>query len=590
MKITPCSNQLRLKNIYELLGESFYIPAYQRGYRWEALQVKELLDDIWDFTRSSGSESSSFYCLQPIVVVQDEIKWQVVDGQQRLTTLYLILHYLEVEHLRRSLDEAYGVAPYTLEYETRSESADFLERVHQQKTQPDNIDFFYMWRAYQTIQEWFADKNFNDNNELLAVLLAKPADKRAVKVIWYDLSTACHGNPSYTIEVFSRINIGKIPLTNAELVRALFLQQRSFHSSDAELKKIQIATEWDQIEQRLQDPGFWYFISDSTRPYATRIEYIFDLMKNKANTDEPFFTFHKFAADFVKEGMDVESLWKEIKGYFLAFQEWYQDKELYHLIGFLVACGESVKSLKEASEQAGITKTAFKRKLRSRIQKELKDCRLSDLEYGSSASKEMIKKVLLLCSVETLLSNAELSARFPFDRYKQEQWDIEHIRSQSDQPPLGNNAQKTWLESMKAYFASQEPDSKTLTLHTSVLQMLEKKPRDDAFTKLYEEVMKHFGEDKSVSWVDSLGNLALLDSSTNRSYKNAPFSVKRARIIGNDKRGVFMPICTKNVFLKYYSPTATELHYWTEVDMQAYENAIAELLVNYLPVEGAHNE
>lgn len=592
MQTTQFSDKLCLKNIYELLGKSFYISAYQRGYRWESIQVKELLDDIWSFTESSRIDSSSFYCLQPIVVVQSEKKWQVVDGQQRLTTLYLILHYLEQEHLRRPLVDAYNQSQYSLQYETRPQSAAFLAQVHKQETEPDNIDFFYMWQAYKTIRHWFASKDYNDNNKLLEVLLAKPANKRAVKVIWYDLSDECMGNDSHAIEVFSRINIGKIPLTNAELVRALFLQQRHSQSHVTDLKKIQIATEWDQIEQRLQEPDFWYFISHSTQPYATRIEYIFDLMKDKSVTYEPFFTFHQFAADFENEKIDVDVLWGEIKSYFLTFQEWFQDKELYHLIGFLVACGESVKDLKKASEHLGLTKSQFKSELRCRTQQQLKGLSLDDLEYGSSTNNEMIKKVLLLCSVETLLSNTEPSARFPFDRYKQERWDIEHIRSQSDQAPTGGIARQAWLQNLIVYFDHHESDPERADvqsdLHQRALGALESKTNGDVFTTLYQEVMAHFGENERESWLHSLGNLALLDSSTNRSYKNAPFSVKRARLIDNDKRGVFMPICTKNVFLKYYSPDAIDLHHWTDLDRLAYEQAIAKLLVNYLPVEGVH--
>ena len=95
------NNKLCLKTVYDLLDKNFYIPAYQRGYRWSKEQVNDLLNDIWEFSQSSDENGSSFYCLQPVVVVQDGKQWQVVDGQQRLTTLYIILHYLEKQHLRR---------------------------------------------------------------------------------------------------------------------------------------------------------------------------------------------------------------------------------------------------------------------------------------------------------------------------------------------------------------------------------------------------------------------------------------------------------------------------------------------------------
>ena len=90
------NNTLKLKSIFELLNEEFYIPSYQRGYRWTEKQVKALLTDIWDF-RNSNPKTDEFYCLQPIVVAKEininKGPWELIDGQQRLTTIYIILSY-----------------------------------------------------------------------------------------------------------------------------------------------------------------------------------------------------------------------------------------------------------------------------------------------------------------------------------------------------------------------------------------------------------------------------------------------------------------------------------------------------------------
>ena len=84
-------NQLTLKPINDLLGESFFIPAYQRGYRWTARQVTELLDDLLEFYHKE-KRTGEFYCLQPIVVrlEKDQKRWELVDGQQRITTLFIL--------------------------------------------------------------------------------------------------------------------------------------------------------------------------------------------------------------------------------------------------------------------------------------------------------------------------------------------------------------------------------------------------------------------------------------------------------------------------------------------------------------------
>jgi len=587
MNGTGSSEKLCLKNIYELLGETFFIPAYQRGYRWSSIQVRELLDDIWEFSQKESSKKSAFYCLQPVVVVQRDTHWEVVDGQQRLTTIHIILRYLETKHLRRNLSDAYKKALFSIRYETRPESQSFLEDI-QSSSETENIDFFHIAKAYEAVEKWFDEKDYNDNNELLATLLAKPDASQSVKVIWYDLSDECIGN-DYAVDVFSRINIGKIPLTNAELVKALFLQSIHFHEIQASLKQIQIASEWDQIERQLQEPDFWHFIysPDPNKQYETRIEFIFDLMKGKKPGDETFFTFHQFNGDFKGGGTDIDELWKSVKDYFLTFDQWFRDRDLYHLIGFIVCCGGSVATLKKQSELEGRTKTDFKKYLKDEIRSKV-NCQLDELRYGDTE----IKKVLLLFNIQTLLSSTEADVRFPFDRYKRECWDIEHIRSQTDMV-LNGKDRHAWLEDIQAYFnksyISDFPDE-TQEIVDEVGRLLSQSGIDsDTFNSLYQRVLEDFNEGAE-DWVDDLGNLALLDAGTNRSYRNALFPVKRARIIQNDMQGIFVPICTKNAFLKFYSRSSRDLIYWSANDAKDYAAAIAEILREYLPDQGSNDE
>src|SRR5690625_3381506 len=100
------SANLCIKPVYKLLEENFYIPRYQRGYRWGKQEITELLNDLKEYCElisDRENKVSKFYCLQPVVVKEKEwlkdnetIKgWEVIDGQQRLTTLFLILNYLE---------------------------------------------------------------------------------------------------------------------------------------------------------------------------------------------------------------------------------------------------------------------------------------------------------------------------------------------------------------------------------------------------------------------------------------------------------------------------------------------------------------
>jgi uncharacterized protein with ParB-like and HNH nuclease domain len=147
----------------------FYVPAYQRGYRWGVVEVRRLLDDIWD------SRDKPYY-LQPVVVKRHGDEWELVDGQQRLTTLFLIFQFMEREGLQSS------AAGYSLRYETRPDSAAYLEQLDPGLSQK-NIDFFHIHEAYRCISEWFDARGARRQwaaNKFYDALFDQ------VRVIWYE--------------------------------------------------------------------------------------------------------------------------------------------------------------------------------------------------------------------------------------------------------------------------------------------------------------------------------------------------------------------------------------------------------------------
>ena len=107
-----------LKTIKDLENFNFYIPNYQRGYRWDKIEVNALLQDILDFYQTDKNQES-FYCLQPIVVKKDSKKYKVIDGQQRLTTIFLIIKFLDNKDIfninKNQLSYGRGYA-YSLQY------------------------------------------------------------------------------------------------------------------------------------------------------------------------------------------------------------------------------------------------------------------------------------------------------------------------------------------------------------------------------------------------------------------------------------------------------------------------------------------
>ena len=552
-------NTLELKTINELQQFSFYIPSYQRGYRWSTNEVKDLLNDISEFTPrivDDESNEKTWYCLQPIVVKKRENgQFEVIDGQQRLTTIYLILYYINqgyVEDRRMKL--------FDLHYETRENSTSFLQDLTKETNDESNIDFYHISNAYKTICDWFSNPSFNIND-------FESKFKFHSKVIWYE---SAEYEP---IAIFTRINIGKIPLTNAELIKALFLNSSNFDKKKNDkirLKQLEISSEWDYIEQSLQNNRFWYFLNGNNVT-TNRIEFIFELINDEKDYNDDYSTFRFFNKKFVKKNQEtIEDNWLEVKKYFQRFQEWFEERDLYHKIGYLIAI-ESITIVDLYNRSINLSKTEFRTLLDDAIKSNLKNVTLESLQYGD----KRVKKVLLLYNILTMLNNENDNAYFPFDIYKNEKWDIEHITSITDDIP---KQKSSWLNDAKVFIDTSKEDGKELKTRADTCDC----ENDTEFEALFTDIVNHFNFHLKDGDINDISNLALLDSETNRGYKNAVFPLKRKTIIDREKKGTFIPICTKNVFLKYFSSYPPKISFWTQEDRDNYYKDLAKVLEDYI--------
>jgi uncharacterized protein with ParB-like and HNH nuclease domain len=544
-------DELTIKSIKELSGMNFFIPAYQRGYRWTERQVIDLLNDIKEFITE---EKEGFYCIQPMVIKMKENNcWEVIDGQQRLTSIYIILSVLEHS-------EKFGI-----NYETREKSKEFLINISEEY-KDENIDYYHMVNAKKQVENFFLE--FEDLIERFLHTLLND-----VRFIWYQTDEA---DP---VKVFTRLNIGKIPLTNSELIKALFLNRSNFkNSSDIEkirLKQLEIASEWDNIENSLQDDAFWYFLNKEDNFANPRIEFLFDLNADKKKNSDEYFTFRYFTEKLNdKNELEILEYWKEIKNCFNRLYEWFRDRNQYHLIGFLVTTGTDIREFVKKSEDK--TKSEFSNYLKFLIKKEI-DFPIDTLEYGKDSN--LIRKILLLHNIQTMLNNENESNRFPFDRYKKECWDIEHIRAIAEKMPIDKVHQVNWLKESKQYISD-----KTLIKEIDLFLATEDNSAEEVetFENLFNIIINYFNKAGfNQDTINDISNLVLLDSKTNRSYKNAVFPVKRKTIIEREKNGTFVPLCTKNIFLKFYSEDVSNMNFWDDHDRNSYLNNIIETLKTY---------
>ncbi|MBF4473304.1 DUF262 domain-containing protein [Flavobacterium sp. HJJ] len=595
--------------LIDLFGKKFIIPHYQRGYRWEEQEVTELLDDIWNFMNTSNN--GEFYCLQPIVVQKiKENEFNVLDGQQRLTTLYLILVYLESVRF----ENGYNQELFTLNYDTRDKCEVFLrDRTFITTIDESNIDFQHICNSYKYIDTWFKSHP-GAKIKLVPILLDDngPGNKN-IRFIWYDVQQ--EKNP---IDVFIRLNVGKIALTDAELIKALLLQSDKYHPDDLKINKMklfEIATEWDTIEYTLQEEAFWYFLSNDENTKPTHIEFIFDAIANKIFREKKYFetkplkhaTFLILSAylqDVItnenKSRIEaVKHIWEMVIEYFEYYKEWFENRQLYHYIGYLIESKGSNIIDTLIKESKVRTKKSFVSYLEGEIKGVIKinskhkdasgnsiDVNLKDLCYENenqkSNDKPLIIKILFLHNVIATLKSEKEKAKFPFNLYKKtkknEKWSLEHIHAQNAENITKPEQQKSWLQDhIKSLTNTNDAqfDSIIKKMNAALIDdNLDKEEFNKIVTYVYSLINKIAGiTEKNTHQID---NLCLIDKNTNSQLNNSVFDVKREKIKKREVKGFYVPISSRNVFLKAYTDYPQNNAYWRQEDRTGYLKSLEE--------------
>lgn len=560
---------LDLVPISELISSdfNFYVPSYQRGYRWGADQVNQLIEDLEEFEKYHySSDKNKFYCLQPLVVKERcnqiiEVNGlEVIDGQQRLTTILLLLQAL---HLRKRILE--GDAPsevkacpnvYSIQYETREDSIAWLPELnkiiekdpsYKNKFVNANCDYFHFAEvfttAYNKMKDWDEDQ-VSDFGKVL---------RKGTRFIWYYPTESAGTNT----DIFDRLNAGKIGLNNAELIKALFVQNSNWSANDLAYVKA-LSLEWNSMENRLQNKEFWGFIYRSRHPFAydTHIEYLFDLLQKKEDVhrDTTTYTFNRYL-DSYRQMMNtnlagqegkaewVRKKWTEVKELFDTLNEWYNYKPVYHRVGFVLEYVASEDVLSLRSKLDGKKHSKRIEILDGIIKEELHKIKSQQLFYGKAQMSEILFFYNILLEDRRISDNARFSFADYKEIYKNKGWDQEHVASHTDFSADDKKAKQLATDIIELIVGEQPTkddesgyfiDYKTHSLDEHeknlcerALRILNSNTQEDKssgenskneeetdIAKLYEAVQEHFKSDE-----DEFGTTTLLDGKTIREEK-----------------------------------------------------------------------
>lgn len=613
-----------MKAFKDLSEFTFVIPSQQRGYKWTYKNVEELLKDLWEFSKQ---KTKNIYCLQPIAVVKNgECEYEVLDGQQRLTTLFLLYKYLTQKNA------------YTLNFERDSNECDksrwkFLNDIDKEEklNNSHQIDRFYITEAYKKIKEFFeknqpsvsADSENKDIKQVFRSLLDASRSQKSVQVIWYETpKEKAH-------ETLRNLNSGKISLTNTDLIKALLLNRVNGLPAD---QHETVARQFEEMEQTLKLDHLWHMLSSEVPKYPhTRMDLLFNVVANVEEKEVQIdyrTSFRWFAEE--NEELSLEQKWQQVRHTFLRLYDLYMDMYSYHYIGFLTyyKTGDSIKRLHELiSDNEKMDKNEFIEKLRGDIKKAINpndQKQIEDYSYTDSSRKEL-RELFLLHNIETLLQryqtlkNSEQYKlqheyeQFPFELLYKQSWDIEHIASQTTNELKNEKDREDWLKSVEADYFEDNKNTFEKTknkedvdkLYKKIINYIKKENQDyieEDFDKLYEEIINYIKKENQVDYIkeddkNNIGNLVLLDKHTNRSFHNSLFPRKRRIVIMADglaskndqEQNVvrqFIPICTKQCFTKAYNKRSNvKLGEWLQADADAYLNDIKEKLNKYFTNE-----
>lgn len=475
---------LKIAHISDLAKMFFNIPDYQRGYRWETKQVYELLNDLLEF--DSNRVNGQFYSLQPLVVIRNENiinhnshVFDVIDGQQRLTTLFLIMNYLELEDT------------YHLRYERASDNNSDMtysngELVYNNLSLlsntdiENNPDYFYLTQAQKDINDWFEENkktkprvkrliedvilstNYKNSDKIFYELETDTnASLQDVRFIWYDAS---NDQITYkgSIDIFKRLNYGKTSLTAAELIKALLFQCDIYdNGSKPEMKQVafRMSTEWDIMEKKLQNKFMWSMLKPKDYDKPSHIDivlsyvakYLVDnnhIIVRALNKDKyyDYLVFNKYLEENSYSHETIQYLWTNIQDMFTMLNNWYEDLELYHLIALyfmlndsqnILPCIEEMKFKYENNDRDDFINWLKHKEIGDKISlkgKKLKNSdeplTLENISYGDYNSE--INNILLVYNVTLSMRHKQDQQRFPFYFCKSNKYikSLEHIHPQ----------------------------------------------------------------------------------------------------------------------------------------------------------------
>ena len=561
---------IRLKYVNEFIDETkekveFAVPDYQRGYKWTEENIKELLNDITEL--KEGEE----YCLMPIItrryIDAGNPKIEIVDGQQRLTTLKLIISHIFNDDSK---------CQYSIPNKCYN-----------------NLDNANITKAVGAIKSF-------EKKDVLKEKLFPTGKQSPFYFIWYEIN----GTPIDAVNTFNRVNSWKIPLKESELAKAhifsAFGPERYAERRIANIK-------WANLEKLVNNPDFFSFftigkqkdqLSEYESAHMDLLLEILSAVRLGLPSDKREGYRYPIYKAIVMKNWDGAKLLAELERIANVMKFIYEDRVSYHLASYLLLKRKrkpipemvrlyinnesypGAKALLDEIKQEPFLATADRKTIVNREYVE-------KLNYWETKDKQDLNNILTLYNICDALKNNAYYDFYPSVLHSKQEWTLEHIHAKNEE---AKDEKK--IDSIISQL------NKRLSLEDKEWLKTEKeKYKNDGkgLNSFYDEILypllggveiddlKSDSNKIDYSWYEtSLKNLALLPHNENSAFNNSNYleKIEKLKSFGLSS---YIPKCTLQCFSKNWNSESVVLNeVWTEKEGRNYLETIISTITECL--------
>ena len=352
----PTTIEVNKQSVEMLLGSGkskpFVIPEYQRPYAWTEEQVETLFEDLWEFTTiSGGAERESSYFLGSVVSYENENgEQEIIDGQQRITSLFLLLRAIytklvatpesertaeannfigKIEPTIWRTDKLTGTVDFKNILLTsrvvNNEGNEILRAILESGKTDENAKDNYS-RNYRYFQKLF-DRHSTENPLMIYQFIYAVLNQAILLPITADTQDTA-------LTIFSTLNDRGLPLSDADIFKA-----KIYNQLEVEAKKVFIER-WKDLDEQATDAN------ESIQQLFYYNMFYYRALDQDTNTTTPgvrkYYSANKFERLYKKELLEtlfvILNLWKVVnKGEEIEGEAWSKNNKIKQTLDILTS-------------------------------------------------------------------------------------------------------------------------------------------------------------------------------------------------------------------------------------------------------------